>query len=88
MHCQTDIPADLEPSGHGDGWSIQLPPQNPDAILPCHREDDVRVLMRPFCNLTDPFSDCENILPAFRPTKIELVNGIETLRSIGIEPAR
>jgi len=88
LHCQTDISADLEPARHSDGWSVQLTPQDPDAIFPCHREDDVRVRMHPFCNLTDSFLNRENVLSAFRPAQIELVNGVETLRSIGIEPAR
>ena len=44
--------------------------------------------MHPFYNLTDPLPDRENVLPALRPAQIELVNSIETLCSIGIEPTR
>ena len=42
LHRQADVPADLEPARHGDGWSIQLALQNLDAILSRHREHYVR----------------------------------------------
>ncbi len=60
----------------------QLALQNLDAILSRHREHDVRVLMHPLCDLTDPLPDCENVLPALRAAQIELVDRVEIFGGI------
>lgn len=85
LHRQADVPADLEPAGHGDGCPTQLAIQNLDAILSRHREHDVRVCMHPLCNLTGPFPDRENVLPALCATQIELVDRIKIFGGICIE---
>ncbi len=82
LHRQADVPADLESARHGDGWSTQLALQNLDAILSRHREQDVRVRMHPLFDLTGPFPDRENILPALRAAQIELIDRIEIFGGI------
>jgi hypothetical protein len=82
LHRQANVPADLEPARHGDGWSTQLALQNLDAILSRHREHYVRVRMHPLCDLTSPFPDRENLLPALHAAQIELVDRIKIFGGI------
>lgn len=77
LHRQTDVSSDLEPTGHGDRGPAQLAIQNLDAVFSTHREYDVRVLMRPLCDLTDPLPDRENELPSLCAAQIELIDRIE-----------
>lgn len=86
MHRQADVPADLKPARHGNGWSTQLALQNLNAILSRHREHHVRVRMHSFYNLAGSIPDCENVLPALRAAQIELVNHIKIFGGICIEP--
>lgn len=85
LHRQANVPADLESARHGDGCSTQLALQNLDAILSRHREHYVGIRMHPLCNLTGPFPDRENVLPALRAAQIELVDRIKIFGSICIE---
>ena len=82
LHRQTNVPADLEPARHGDGWSTQLALQNLDAILSRHREHDVRVRMHPLGDLTGPLPDRENVLPTLCAAQIELVDRIKIFGGI------
>jgi len=82
LHRQANVPADLEPARHGDGWSTQLALQNLEAILSRHREYYVRVCMLPLCDLTGPLPDRKNVLPALRAAQIELVDRIKIFGGI------
>ena len=82
LHCQTDVPADLESSRHRDGCPTQLPPEDLHAIFSRHREHDVRGRMHSLNDMTGPLADRENILPALRSAQIELVDRVEIFGGI------
>jgi len=88
LHRQADVSADLEPPGHGDGRSTQLALQNLDAILPAHRERDVRILVHPVGHLADPTPNRENVLASLGAAQVELINRIDILGRICVELAR
>jgi len=86
LHRQADVPADLKPARHGNGWSTQLALQNLNTILSRNREHDVRVRMHSFYDLAGTAPDRKNVLSALRTTQIELVNHIKIFGGICIEP--
>ena len=82
LHCQTDVPADLESSRHRDGCPTQLPPEDLHTIFSSHGEHDVRGRMHSLNDMTGPLADCENVLPALRSAQIELVDRVEIFGGI------
>jgi hypothetical protein len=42
----------------------------------------MRIRMHPFCDLTDPLPDRENVLPSLRTAQIELVDRIKIFGGI------
>jgi hypothetical protein len=82
LHRQADIPADLEPARHGNGWSTQLALQNLYAIFSRHRKHNVRIRMHSLYHLAGAVPDRENVLPALRTAQIELVNHIKIFGGI------
>ena len=82
LHRQTDVPADLEPTGHGDSSPAQLALQNLDAILSCHREHNVRSFVCPLFDLTGPLPDREDVLASLSAAQIELVDRVKIFGGI------
>jgi hypothetical protein len=82
LHCQTDVPADLESSRHRNGCSTQVSSEDLHAIFSCHREHDVRGRMHSLNDMTGLLADRENVLPALRSAQVELVDCVEIFGGI------